>query len=82
MRLQLSGLDIGREVVAQIEAQTHCVKDRDLPFFADALQVNLHDLFLTNGNGRCSIASVIAQLQNVELSRHAQKVVMKSLQPA
>lgn len=45
-RLQLNGLDIGREGVAQIEAQTHCVKDKDLLLFAHALKVNLPELFL------------------------------------
>ena len=37
LRLQLGGLDLGRETIAQIEAQTHCVKDRDLHHFSRAL---------------------------------------------
>lgn len=41
----MNGLDIGREGVAQIEAQTHCVKDKDLLLFAHALKVNLPELF-------------------------------------
>ena len=45
MQLQLRGLDIGRECVAQIEAQTHCVKDRDLHHFSRVLEVDLSSLF-------------------------------------
>jgi len=45
LRLQLGGLDLGRETIAQIEAQTHCVKDRDLHHFSRALGVGLSDLF-------------------------------------
>jgi hypothetical protein len=44
-RLQLNGWDIGREGVAQVEAQAHCVKDKDLLLFAHALKVNLPELF-------------------------------------
>ena len=62
-RLQLSGLDIGREVVAQIETQTHCIKDKDILYFAIALKVDLADLFFGNQNGRRSPAAVIALLQ-------------------
>ncbi len=45
MQFQLRGLDIGREFIAQIEAQTHCVKDRDLHNFARVLEVELSELF-------------------------------------
>lgn len=45
MQLQLRGLDIGREFIAQIEAQTHCVRDRDLHHLARALEVDLSRLF-------------------------------------
>jgi transcriptional regulator with XRE-family HTH domain len=62
-RLQLSGLDIGREVVAQIETQTHCIKDKDIIYFAFALKVDLADLFFGNQNGRRSPAAIIALLQ-------------------
>jgi transcriptional regulator with XRE-family HTH domain len=62
-RLQLSGLNIGREVLAQIEAQTHCIKDKDIPYFAHALQVDMADLYLGNHNGQRSVADVIALLQ-------------------
>lgn len=63
-RLQLNGLDIGREVIAQIEAQTHCVKDKDLPFFAYVLKVGVDDLFFGRENRR-SMTAIIAQLQQV-----------------
>jgi transcriptional regulator with XRE-family HTH domain len=63
LRLQLSGLNIGREVLAQIEAQTHCLKDKDIPYFAHALKVDLADLYFGNQNGQRSPAAVIALLQ-------------------
>jgi len=62
LRLQLSGLNIGREVLAQIEAQTHCIKDKDLIYFADALKVDLTDLYFGNQFGQRSPAAVIAWL--------------------
>jgi transcriptional regulator with XRE-family HTH domain len=71
-RLQLNGLDIGREAVAQIEAQTHCVKDKDLLYFAHALKVNLADLFFGEG-GRRSMIAIIAQLQQINLSKLSTK---------
>ncbi len=64
LRLQLSGLNIGREVLAQIEAQTHCIKDMDIPYFAHALKVDLANLFFGNQNGLRSTAAVIALLQS------------------
>jgi hypothetical protein len=45
MQFQLRGLDIGREFIAQVEAQTHCVKDRDLHHFTRVLEVDLSSLF-------------------------------------
>src|SRR5580692_4715207 len=45
IQLQLKGLDVSREVIAQIEGQCHCVKDKDLPYFARVFQVGLTDLF-------------------------------------
>ena len=63
MQLQLGGMDITREFIAQIEAQTHCVKDRDIPYFAHALKVDLADLFFGNQNGQRSPATIIALLQ-------------------
>lgn len=45
LELQLIGFDISREVLARIECQTHCVKDRQIPIFARALCVKVSDLF-------------------------------------
>jgi ribosome-binding protein aMBF1 (putative translation factor) len=45
IQLQLKGLDVGREVVAQVEGQCHCVKDKGLPYFAQAFGVSLIELF-------------------------------------
>ncbi len=45
IQLQLKGLDVSREVIAQIEGQCHCVKDKDLPYFSRVFQVGLTDLF-------------------------------------
>ena len=45
IELQLRGLDIGRDVVARIECQTHCVKDKQIPIFARVLGVKVSDLF-------------------------------------
>jgi transcriptional regulator with XRE-family HTH domain len=45
VELTLKGLEVEREFVAQIENQSHCVKDKDLPFFAAALGVPLIELF-------------------------------------
>ena len=70
-RLQLNGLDIGREVVAQIEGQTHCVKDKDLPYFAHVLKVNLADLFF-GMEGR-SAEAIIARLQQIKPSKPCAK---------
>jgi transcriptional regulator with XRE-family HTH domain len=67
-RLQLNGWDIGREVVAQVEAQTHCVKDKDLLYFALAFKVSLPDLFF-GMEGRLSMTAIIAQLQQINFSK-------------
>ncbi|HUA69352.1 MAG TPA: helix-turn-helix transcriptional regulator [Candidatus Saccharimonadales bacterium] len=64
-RLQLNGLDVGREVVAQIEGQTHCVRDDDLLYFAHVLKVGVADLFFADQNGCRAIATAIATLQAV-----------------
>lgn len=44
-QLQLKGFDVSRGIVAQIEGQTHCVKDKDLFFFVRAFGIGLYDLF-------------------------------------
>lgn len=46
-RLQLNGLDVGRDVVARIECQIHCVRDKELLFFARTLDVDVSRLFLS-----------------------------------
>ena len=45
VQLQLKGLDMGRDVVARIECQIHGVRDRDIPYFARALGVEVSHLF-------------------------------------
>ena len=45
MQLQLKGLDMGRDVVARIECQIHGIRDRDIPFFARTLGVEVSHLF-------------------------------------
>ena len=45
VEISLKGLEVEREFVAQIEGQTHCVKDKDLPYIAAALKVPVTDLF-------------------------------------
>jgi transcriptional regulator with XRE-family HTH domain len=45
VQLQLKGLDVGRDIVARIECQMHCVKDKEIPYFARALGVKVSDLF-------------------------------------
>ena len=62
-RLQLSGLSIGREVVAQIEARRHCIKDSDLIFFAYVFQVDLSGLYSGNKSGQRAIMEALARLQ-------------------
>jgi ribosome-binding protein aMBF1 (putative translation factor) len=45
LRLQLDGLDISREVLAQMECQIHCVRDNHIFHLARALAVNVSDFF-------------------------------------
>jgi transcriptional regulator with XRE-family HTH domain len=44
-RLQLNGLDVDRGVVAQMESQFHCIKDRDIFHLARVLKVNSAEFF-------------------------------------
>jgi transcriptional regulator with XRE-family HTH domain len=46
-RLQLNGLDFGRDVVARIECQLHCIRDREMIFIARTLGVDVYQLFLS-----------------------------------
>ena len=45
-RLQLNGLDVGREMVARVECQTHRIRDLEIPFFARTLGVDISRLFI------------------------------------
>lgn len=80
MKLQLKGLDISREVIAQIEGQFHCVKDKDLPYFARAFEVGLMDLF-PNLEPDKPIHETMTRLLKINEANPPAKVVMKSLQP-
>jgi hypothetical protein len=42
-------LDISRTVLAQMESQLHCIKDKDIPYFARALRADLRDIFIGFG---------------------------------
>jgi hypothetical protein len=42
----LNGLDISREVLAQMESQFHCIKDNHIFHFACVLEVKMSDLFV------------------------------------
>jgi len=79
IQLQLKGLDVGREVVAQIEGQTHCVKDKDLPYFARVFQVGLHELFPDLQPDK-PIHDTITRLLGNGRNGTASQIVMKSLQ--
>jgi len=43
-RLQLAGWDISRETLAKVESQVRCVTDRELVWFAEALEVEPNEL--------------------------------------
>ena len=45
MRLQLDGLDISREVLAQMECQLHCIRDNHIFYFARVLAVTASEIF-------------------------------------
>jgi transcriptional regulator with XRE-family HTH domain len=81
IQLQLKGLDVAREVVAQVEGQSHCVKDKDLPYFARVFGVSLVDLF-PNLEPDKPIHDTMTRLMGINGASVPSKVVMKSLQPA
>ena len=81
IQLQLEGLDIPREVVAQIEGQTHCVKDKHLPYFASVFGIQLTELYPHFPPDK-SLHDTIARLLGEDEADAAPKVVMKSLQPS
>ena len=45
MRLQLDGLDVSRDVLAQMECQRHCIRDNHIFYFARVLAVNVSETF-------------------------------------
>jgi transcriptional regulator with XRE-family HTH domain len=47
-RLQLSGLDVGRDTVARVECQALGIRDMDIPFFARSLGVEISRLFMAD----------------------------------
>jgi transcriptional regulator with XRE-family HTH domain len=46
VKLQLNGLDISREVLAQMECQIHCIRDKHIFHLARALEVKVSDFFV------------------------------------
>jgi len=46
VKLQLNGLDISREVLAQMECQIHCIRDKHIFHLARVLEVKTSDLFV------------------------------------
>jgi transcriptional regulator with XRE-family HTH domain len=45
IRLQLDGLDISRDALAQMECQRHCIRDNHIFYFARVLAVNVSEIF-------------------------------------
>jgi transcriptional regulator with XRE-family HTH domain len=45
IRLQIDGLDVSRDVVAQMECQRHCIRDNHIFYFARVLAVNVSEIF-------------------------------------
>ncbi len=79
VQLQLKGLDVGREIIAQIEGQTHCVRDRDLPYFARVFEVGLSDLFPEIPPDK-PVHDTLTKLLDQGVNGAMTQVVMKSLQ--
>jgi hypothetical protein len=46
VKLQLNGLDISREVLAQMECQIHCIRDKHIFHLARVLEVKTSDFFV------------------------------------
>jgi transcriptional regulator with XRE-family HTH domain len=46
VKLQLNGLDISREVLAQMECQIHCIRDKHIFYLARVLEVKVSDFFV------------------------------------
>ena len=80
IQLQLKGLDVSREVIAQIEGQYHCVNDEDLPYFARVFEVGLTELF-PNLEPDKPIHDTVTRLLGIKGSSSPAKIVVKSSQP-
>jgi transcriptional regulator with XRE-family HTH domain len=79
VELYLEGLDVQREFVAQIEGQTHGVKDRDLPYFARVLKVTILDLYPPFEANR-TIGESMEKLVEDRRNGHVLPIVTGSLQ--
>lgn len=77
--LYMQGLEVQREFVAQVEGQTHCVKDKDLFYFAAALNVPFSDLFPKPATGR-SLHEFVTGLLSGRREGNGLSVVMNALQ--
>ena len=80
IQLQLKGLDVSREVIAQIEGQYHCVNDEDLPYFARVFEVGLTELF-PNLEPDKPIHDTVTRLLGIKGASSPAKIVVKSSQP-
>ena len=49
-KLQLLGLEISRAGLSKIEARLRCVSDLELPIIAQALKVEIADLYLSQAS--------------------------------
>ena len=79
VELNLKGLEVEREFVAQIEGQSHCVKDKYLPYFAAALGVPLIELFPKFAPSQ-SIHESMTILLREKRNGHSAPIVPKALQ--
>ena len=80
IQLQLKGLDVSREVIAQIEGQYHCVNDEDLTYFARVFEVGLTELF-PNLEPDKPIHDTVTRLMGINGASSPAKIVVKALRP-
>jgi ribosome-binding protein aMBF1 (putative translation factor) len=80
VQLQLKGLDVSREVIAQIEGQYHCVNDKDLPYFARVFEVGLTELF-PNLEPDKPIHDTVTRLMGINGASSRARIVVKALRP-
>lgn len=79
IELLLEGLEVQREFVAQIEGQTHCVKDKHLPYFARVLKVTIPDLYPPFDQDH-TIGETMTKLLEDRRNGQGLAIVMNSLQ--